>query len=172
MDLITGLTAVSVGALFYTVKYGADLARSRPRRVAHESGHALLMWRSPYIHCERATIVSNLMGTDGHCMGLNQKRETVGSVIDSAVVYMGGLAGEAVAHGFYEIGGGSSDIKRGRAELRKILGASPPTLRQAFALAQKRIGDDRRAFDKLRSALDAHDTLEAPQIRAILGPQR
>lgn len=173
MNLVSGLTSLSLGAFVWTVTRNADLNHTRPRRIVHEAGHALLMARSPYIQLARATIVPKLFGADGHCIGYESKCKTVGSTLDSAVVFMGGLAGEAVARDFYELSGGRSDIAGARRELSMIVGPKPrPTIREAFIIAQVLIHRDRAAFDRVCNALDKHDTLEGPQIRAIVGPPR
>jgi ATP-dependent Zn protease len=171
MSLVGGLAKFSLGALAWTVARSADLNRTRPRRIVHEAGHALLMARSPYMKLERATIVPKLFGAEGHCIATPPKQPTVGSALDEAVVFMGGLAGEAVAKDFYELGGGRSDIRGAKAALGQIA-ASPVTLRQTFVVAQVLIRQNRPAFDRLCNALDKHDTLEGPQVRAIVGSLR
>lgn len=156
------LIALPMGALTYLMLSAVQLGRSRPRRIAHEAGHGLLMWYCPYFaSVERVTISTNLISYDG----ITEARNYKGPGLPLALIALGGMAGEVVALGNYKIEGAKGDIRHAREILpAHLLGAG---LEQAKIEIRRR----RPAFDRLCAALDAKDVLDKAALTAVLGPR-
>jgi hypothetical protein len=161
------------GAATYTVSRTIQIIADRPHRVAHEAGHALLFWRSPYTEFEHVALRFNLFSlTAGLTSAKRRVPLTRDYFLDAAIISMGGLGGELVGRGRCEPEGGRMDIAFAKRCLFEALGPSTPMdhmLRQTTAAAYRRLANDRPAYERLRTALDAHGELEAPQMTRILG---
>lgn len=170
------LFSTILGSLAYLIGDTLHLAYTRPRRISHEAGHAVCAWFSPYVvQVERVTIVSNLITHEGYVSRQTiHVRGSLRTAFDNATIALGGLAGEQLAHGDYTPGNGRSDVEHATKGLRAVLPAHivAPALKQAFTTATRTLTAHRQAFDRLCAALNTHETLEEPQLRAVLGPRR
>jgi hypothetical protein len=162
------------GALAWTLATTVELGLTRPRRIAHEAGHALLAWRSRYSVVEHVTSVSNIITHGGYMQRQRIETSSFECAFDSAVISMGGLAGEMIMFGKFKTAHGKSDIEGAQKVLLRGLPPSKvkPVVIVAFKTACRRLVADKAAFLTLQRALDQHDFLSPAQIEAAIGPPR
>lgn len=159
------------GAATYAVTRTVHIMANRPRVVAHEAGHALLFWRSPYTaEFDRVAVRFNFFSPQAGYTGARRRRvPTRDRILSETVIAMGGLAGELVTHGASDVDGCRHDIVFAQRCLRLAELPVGRGLRAATAVACRRLADDWLAYERLRAALDAHGALEASQMVRLLG---
>ena len=178
MDLVVIGIGSLVGAVVATASQQRTwIAGNRRQRVLHEAGHAVLAWRSPYLDLASVTIVPReglFYATDGGHTDVKTrypKWQTHDNVFEVSIVLMAGLAGEEMFGDAAKPDTARSDLD----EASRLLGmmypphAIPSVRETASAWARWRLNGIRDDFGRLCAALDAHETLLAPQLHWILG---
>lgn len=172
MGDVRPLAAWSLGMLGWATWRQVSLSRSRPMRVAHEAGHALLGWQSPYTErILRVTVVPSLWGYEGVVESI--RLEGPRSAFANAMCCMGGIAGEMVAFGRALPAHSRSDFENARRCFARFTVAEdiPDILDHALSAARQQLAGSMSDYRKLCRALDRHDTLTGRQIDAVLGPR-
>jgi hypothetical protein len=172
MSKVWPLAGWSLGMLGWATWRQIDLARSRPLRVAHEAGHALLNWQSPYTaRILKVSVVPDFMGYEGVVESL--RLVSGRSAFHNAVCCMGGIAGEMVALGRALPAGSRGDFRNARACFEGYAAEEdiPGLLDHTLSVARQQIAGSLPAYRKLCRALDRYDTLTGAQLDAVLGPR-
>lgn len=177
-----------------------DIAYHETRKIAHECGHAVLMWLSPAVRSVHEIVLrADGSGTAGYY----PFSEHPDYMLERAVIGLGGLAGEILVWERVRGGGLDSDLTRARDCLKAYLEKSsaadlerrwdgllansgldvagmlrirPPrelaaAMNLCYRRAKRKLMDNRAAFDRLIALATRKGSLTREDIASQFGPR-